>query len=344
MGRAYNHLKLFHHTSKLNSLLTENMLPPVHIRIKPTNQCNHKCWYCAFRLGDAHIGKNMNNTDYIPYEKMVGLVNDLEKMRVQAVTFSGGGEPLCYKHIYEFVDRLSTKVAVLTNGALLSGSIANLLARKASWVRISIDGYDGESYAKYRGVGEDEFDKVLSNMANFKGKYLGIAIVVDKRNFLHIYDMIKLFYSMGVNSVKVAPVIMSGSIEKMNAYHADISDKVIADIARAKKDFRFEINDSYHSQMGSFEKIYHWCPYAQITPIIGADCNVYYCHDKAYNLDKGIMGSIKDISFKDFWFNGKEKFFTIDPAKDCNHHCMCDSANKNIIEYLNANKDMVEFI
>lgn len=344
MGKAYNHLKIFHHTEKLNSLLTENILPPVHIRIKPTNRCNHKCWYCAFRLGDAHIGKHMDNADSIPHAKMLELVDDLKNMKVKAVTFSGGGEPLCYKHIYEFVDRLTTKVAVLTNGALLKGEIAQLLAKKASWVRVSIDGWDNESYAKYRGTDPDEFDKVLCNMANFKGKYLGVAIVVDKRNFSYLYEMIKTFYSMGVSSVKVAPVIMSGSIDEMNAYHADIVDVVASEIKRAKKDFNFEINDSYHAQMKSFEKVYHWCPYGQITPIIGADCNVYYCHDKAYNLDKGIMGSIKDISFKDFWYNGKEKFLSIDPAKDCNHHCMCDSANKNIIEYLNANESMVEFI
>lgn len=344
MGKAYNHLKIFNHTEKLDSLLTKDTLAPVHIRIKPTNACNHKCWYCAFRLGGKHIGKDMNDADSIPFKKMLELVDDLDTMKVKAVTFSGGGEPLCYDYIYDFVELLTTKVAMLTNGALLNGDIAELLAKKASWIRVSIDGWDSESYAKYRETGLDEFDKVLSNMANYKGKYLGVAIVVDKKNCTHLYDMIKLFYSMGISSVKVAPVIMSGDINEMNKYHLEILPIVKEEIKRAKQDFNFEINDSYHAQMDSFDKAYHWCPYGQITPIIGADCNVYYCHDKAYNLDKGIMGSIKDKSFQDFWYNGKEKFFSIDPAKDCNHHCMCDKANKNIIEYLNANKEMVEFI
>lgn len=347
MGKAYNHLKIFHHTQKLNSLLSEVTYAPVHIRIKPTNLCNHKCWYCAFRLKGEQIGKDMVGTDSLPYEKMLQIVEDLKYMCVEAVTFSGGGEPLCYKYIYEFIDRLDTKVAVLTNGALLTGEIAKLLARKASWVRVSIDGWDNESYSEYRGVDKDEFFRVISNMANYKGKYLGVAIVVDKKNYTHLYDMIKLFYELGAKSVKVAPVIMSGDISKMNTYHRDLKEVVNAQIVRAKKHFEadfFEINDSYHSQMESFKKDYNWCPYGQITPIIGADCNVYYCHDKAYNLDKGIMGSIKDISFQEFWYNGKEKFFTIDPSKDCNHHCMCDKANKNIIEYLNAKKEHREFI
>ena len=74
-----------------------------------------------------------------------------------------------------------------------------------------------------------------------------------------------------------------------------------------QKDFSkdaFEIFDSYHTQLESFAKPYEWCPYLQILPVIGADLNIYPCQDKAYNLEEGLVGSIKNKSFKG---NRKEK-------------------------------------
>ena len=74
----------------------------------------------------------------------------------------------------------------------------------------------------------------------------------------------------------------------------------------------------------------------QILPVIGADLNIYPCQDKAYNLENGLLGSIKDISFKEFWFNDKNKFFKINPSCHCNNHCVADSKNKIILDYLDV--------
>jgi radical SAM protein with 4Fe4S-binding SPASM domain len=82
----------------------------------------------------------------------------------------------------------------------------------------------------------------------------------------------------------------------------------------------------------------------QITPVIGADLNVYSCHDKAYNMKEGLLGSIRDRSFSDFWNSGKEKFYRIDPSRDCNHHCVMDSSNLQILEYLGADHNHMEFV
>jgi hypothetical protein len=41
--------------------------------------------------------------------------------------------------------------------------------------------------------------------------------------------------------------------------------------------------------------------------MMGIDLNNYPCQDKAYNLDDGLIASIKDISLKESWFNNKNK-------------------------------------
>jgi len=86
-------MKIFHYKEKLDSLpeSVDKILPPVHIRIKPTNACNHNCRYCAYRADNLQLGQDMRIKDSIPKEKMMEIIDDLEDMGVKAVTFSGGG-------------------------------------------------------------------------------------------------------------------------------------------------------------------------------------------------------------------------------------------------------------
>ena len=100
---------------------------------------------------------------------------------------------------------------------------------------------------------------------------------------------------------------------------------------------------AYFSE-NEFDKDYDWCPFMQILPVIGADLNVYPCHDKAYNLDNGLLGSIKEKSFKEFWMNDKDKFFKINPSKICNNRCVPDEKNKMIIDYLDVDREHLDFL
>lgn len=356
MGLLYTKLKVFHYKDKIDSLpeSVKEILPPVQIRIKPTNVCAHDCWYCAYRVDNLQLGKDMVVRDFIPRDKMMEIIEDVVEMGVKGLTFSGGGDPFYYPYLLDTVKRLSQtplKFASLTNGARLNGELAEVFASHGTWLRVSIDGWDDESYAQYRGVKLGEFTKVMSNLANFQklgGKcYLGISLIVDQKNAPHVYDFIAKLSGIGVRSVKISPCIVSNDGSENNTYHQPIFGLVKEQAERALANFAskdFEIYDSYHQLDEKFEKDYQWCPYLQILPIIGADLNVYACQDKAYNLDSGVVGTIKDRRFRDFWFSGKNQFFKIDPSKVCGHHCVANSKNKLILEYLNADQGHLEFV
>ncbi|MBA3010385.1 MAG: radical SAM protein [Proteobacteria bacterium] len=356
MGLLYTKMKIFHYMDKLDSLPQKNdrVLAPLHIRIKPTNICNHRCSYCAYRAENLQLGTDMNVTDTIPREKMFEIIDDIIAMKVKAVTFSGGGEPFCYPHLLETVIKLAAggvKFAALTNGAGLKGEIADVFARHATWVRVSMDGWDPQSYAKYRCVPDGEFLKVIDNMKAFKKKegncYLGISFIVDQQNASHIHDFVRMMRDLGVDSVKVSPKIVSNNGYQNNEYHASVFNLAKEETAKAIRDFsgeNFEIFDSYHLLEDKFSKTYSWCPYLQILPIIGADCRVYSCQDKAYNIGNGMLGSIVDRRFKDFWFSGKQKFFRINPSIHCDHHCVANTKNHLILEYSNADKEHLGFV
>ncbi len=356
MGNLYTRMKIFHFKEKVDSLPRNvpSILPPVHIRIKPTNACCHNCRYCAYRADSLQLGKDMVVRDFIPREKMLEIADDIVEMGVKAVTFSGGGDPFCYPYLLETVQRLDkggVKFAALTNGSRLNGETAEFFAKRARWIRISMDGWDSGSYATYRGVGPDEFARVIGNINSFKKRgttcYTGISIIADRDNAAHIYDLIKMLKGIGVDSVKISPCIVSDSGRENDEYHAPVFDLIKREIARAESEFKsgdFEIFDSYHKQLEAFAKTYTWCPYQQILPVIAADQNVYPCQDKAYNLESGLLGSLKHQRFKDFWFSDKNIFFKINPSRDCNHHCVSHERNKLLLEYLDADEGHLEFV
>jgi MoaA/NifB/PqqE/SkfB family radical SAM enzyme len=355
MGNFYTPFKIFHYQQKLDSLpqAVNEIQPPLHIRIKPTNVCNHNCWYCAYRSEDLQLGQDMNVRDAIPETKMLEIIDDIIAMGVQAVTFSGGGEPFCYPHLQKTVEKLiasPVKFAALSNGARIEGGIAELFARHGTWLRVSMDGWDDASYSKYRSVADGEFSRIMRNLEAFQ-RYggqcvLGVSYIVDQQNVEQIYPMAQRLKNIGVNSLKIAPCIVSNQGSENNAYHAPVYQKVRNEVERVLADLAddgFEVFDAYHELEEKFKKSYDWCPYLQILPVIGADQQVYSCQDKAYN-QNGLLGSIEDVSFRQFWENDKEKFFRIKPSCDCEHHCVANNKNRLVLEYLDADPEHMGFV
>lgn len=356
MKSKYSKLKIFNFKDKLDSLPeeSEKILAPVHIRIKPTNVCNHHCWYCAYHQDDFQLGQDMVMKDTIPEQKMMEIIDDIADMGVKAVTFSGGGEPLYYRHINQALKKLAEKniaFAAITNGSFLQEETAELFAKYGTWLRISIDGWDDESYKKYRNCKDGEYTRVIENIKRLKQKdckcLVGISLILDKHNVVHIEEQLQLYKSIGVDSVKLSAVIVSNDSKENNAYHAPFYKQTKASIKKVKEqleDESFEIFDAYHELEENFNKDYSWCPYCQITPVIGADLNVYSCHDKAYNFETGMLGSIKEQSFKEFWFSDKRNFFKINPSRDCGHHCCVNTHNKIILEFLDLESGHSDFV
>jgi MoaA/NifB/PqqE/SkfB family radical SAM enzyme len=326
----------------------------VHVRIKPTNVCNHGCYFCAYRSDAVSLGRDMQLRDRIGFDKMLEIAEDVIAMGVRAVTFSGGGEPLIYPRLAAIIDRLGEAgigIGVLTNGSRLIGRTADALARHGTWLRVSIDGWDGPSYARYRKVEAGEFQRVLGNLEAFARREspcrIGASIIVDESNAGHVAELCRSLKRAGVSSIKISPCILADSGAANEAYHARIRPLVAAGIAaaRALEDGNFAIADHYHPLDEGFDKPYHRCPFASLLTVIGADLTVYSCQDKAYTAS-GALGSIRERRFKEFWFapETQKALAAIDPARSCRHHCVADQKNRLINEYLELDRDHVGFV
>ena len=137
-----------------------------------------------------------------------------------------------------------------------------------------------------------------------------------------------------------------------NAYtyfitQAAVWEKVCTVIGKPEwiEDEKFKIIDHYHEFPERFDKGYQTCPSMQFLTIIGADSKVYSCHDKAYT-KLGLLGSIENQRFKDFWYSDKnrERMQAINPSTDCQHHCAEHKRNLLLHEYLAVDSEHMEFV
>lgn len=354
MAVLYSALKFLSFADQLAALKSGSVVAPVHIRIKPINRCNHNCWYCAYRTDDLKLGEDMDESDVIPADKMMEIVDDIVAMGVKAVTFSGGGEPLLYKTLPEVIDRLAAgrvKVATLTNGSNLKGRVAEALARHATWVRVSVDAWDDASYVASRGAKDGEFTKLLANMRAFVATgtkcVLGVSFIIGRNNYQRIAEVVEMFREVGVNHVKLSAAVVANDVGTNNAYHREMMAEVSAQIdkALALQTDRFTVLNHFHETEERFQKEYTTCPFLQFLTVIGADLSVYTCQDKAYT-QEGTLGSIRDRSFRDYWFSeeNREKLYSFDPSKMCQHHCVTHAKNLALHEYLSIDTDHGVFV
>ena len=355
--QRYGGLKILWHHEKLKSFVDGKITPPIYVRFKPTNRCNHHCAFCSYApdTGDTEVRDKMKDRlDEIPREKTMEIINDFKEMGVKSVTFSGGGEPLIYPYIEEAMQKIldaGINLSIITNGQGLEGKKAEILSR-AHWVRISSDASDAASFSKIRRVPEEWFHKLTENIRKFAqikdpNCELGINFVVHKDNADQVYRSVKHFKDLGCNHIKITPMW----IQNFKEYHAPINSQVLEQIERAKKEFQDESFNVYDTYEGDFsgasvsERNYNRCWIMQTVPVIGADCNVYFCHDKAYS-STGILGSIKDKSFKELWFSEEAKkiFETFNPQEQCKHHCANNAKNILINSTIDCYGGDVNFI
>jgi MoaA/NifB/PqqE/SkfB family radical SAM enzyme len=334
----YSKLKIVWHPEKLNSFITGIPTAPIYVRIKPTNRCDHNCFDCVYNSDFSGIHTSMRKADEIPREKMLEILKDFKEIGVKSITYSGGGEPLVHPNIIEILNETEKNniyFSIITNGQNLMGEAAKILAR-SSWVRVSANYCDEETFVKTRRINPKLFHEIKENIKNFskiknKDCSLQVNCVINEYNHDKVYDMVKFFKELGVENIKLAPQWSP----KFEEYHKPFKEKVIEQIEKAKKELEedgFEIEESYRryfTSSGKTEREYTKCLFSQVLPVIGADLKVYFCHNKAYD-PRGIIGTIKDKSFKEMWFSDetKKRFDEFNPKFECNHECTNDDKNK----------------
>lgn len=166
-----------------------NRVFPIHIQFIPTERCNLKCAWCSCA--------NDSRKTTIAIERVRKMVDTLCRWSTQAVTVTGGGEPLLHPQLPVMLKMFSDakwQIGLVTNAYLFDKLDAEALCR-LRWCRISCSddrgletGFLGEivSGAVDRAPMVDwAFSYVVTRQFNAKrlAKYLEFA---NEHKFTHV--------------------------------------------------------------------------------------------------------------------------------------------------------------
>jgi len=295
---------------------------------------------------------NYNPARFLSKEKIYEIIDDCKTMGVKSIEFTGGGEPTVHAdHVDIFKKSLDEgiDVALITNGNLIKKGFIDQVLRM-SWCRFSLDAGTSKSYSKIREVHPNTFNKVINNIKKIADEKrvrnsettLGVSFIVTEENYLEVYKAAKISSTLGVDYFRV------GYYRTDEGFVAGNYEKVCSQIAKAKKDFTsndFKVIDRYAEASDNIDgrPDYKFCGYQHISTWISADYNLYRCCVTSYD-DHGLIGSIKDQSFKDLWESDerKDKMKKFN-AKSCSQ-CIYNNKNKTINYLLKDMKDHVNFM
>ncbi len=160
-----------------------------------TRGCNLKCQHCYSSSG-------VRSSDELPKDKVIDIIDELERAGVVAIAFSGG-EPLMRKDFFEIAKYASKKniyVAMATNGTLIDRKIASKIKLAGiKYVEISIDGATPLTHDTFRGV-EGAWERAVEGIQNCvkEGIMTAMATTITKNNYNEIGKIIDFAEKLGV--------------------------------------------------------------------------------------------------------------------------------------------------
>lgn len=351
--KQFSSNKILWHLDRVNELLQTGYTPPITAELDMTNICNHKCPSC--------FGFLYKDKSCIVPEDAKRIIGQLADMGVKAVTFTGGGEPLCNTDTLDAVKYANHKgldTALITNGSLLNAEAVEAVLANCVWVRISLDAASAETYKRTHGMGEEEFLKVLKNirlLAEYKVKTksactVGVGYLTSQETEEEIIPMAKLIgeqnemCGFGIDYLQYRPLLKSHS-NRVYYNNRSILDTISE--AASYSTGNFEILCSLHKYRlikdGRLEKTYGKCLGHHFAAVIAADMKVYICcHLRG--VEKYCIGNLKVSSFEDIWKSPERKkvYESID-LKKCPPLCRDDTFN-TILWDLSQPKKHVNFL
>lgn len=275
--QVINENKLLHHLDRASGDFR-----PITADVFLTNFCNNKCSWCTYNrweLDDKSVG--------ISYENFVKHAERLLELGVKAMILTGGGEPTINKDfdkITAYLEERGIPYGINTN-------LNRLRYFKPDYLKVSLDGFDEDSYENVRKV--RAYERVRENIIkyaewkkeNSPKTNLGIQMVVTNP------DDVRKFYE--ANKDLPVDYIVFRPIESTNGGYYN-NPKNMLDAGKAIKrvkalnevDSRVILNYKWNLLQQRFETcVAHW---AQIA--LDEKGNVIYCCHKPYE----IVGHILD--------------------------------------------------
>lgn len=349
----YSPYKMVHHPEIIQKLKNKEFIYPMQVHLIPSNICNQKCKFCAYRIEGNEPNQHFDDKNIIETQKCLDLIDNLAECGVKAIQFTGGGEPLAHKNINKIFERTlnnNMDLAVVSNGVLIDDKTIELL-KYSKWIRISVDSFSKETYCKLRNVNDNQYYKMIENIKKLvKNKYkdliLGIGFVVCEENYKEIYNSARLFKEIGVDNFRISATFQPKGFKYFYSFFKEA--KELSKKTKELSDDNFTVFNLFDDRINNmFDGVqdYDYCPMKDLVIYIGADLKVYTCCTVAYN-DLGYIGDLNNQSFKELWDSQERINFykNHNPKKTCKLPCMFENKNEFINYCIKENIKHINYI
>lgn len=283
-------------------------LHPVNVEIDLSDRCNIECRYCDF----AH----WRGDTVMPLTLADGIFGQLATFGVEAVTFTGGGEPTTnpeFCNIAESAARWGFALGVYTNGVEAAPLLG--VSHRFTWIYVSLDVATPSEYLEMKG--KSYFNRVVGtveSLVKFRGVYrpaIGLGFLLKGDDIGHIPAMVNTARSLGVDYAQFRPAVgmddyswVPGALDFLSRYDAD--PLVIIHWAR----FR---------EMVSFHRSYSVCRGSALVPCIGADGRMWVCPNTR---GERLLGDLQEAAFRTVWARRGEQLVGDDCRDACRNHAL----------------------
>lgn len=324
---------------------------PLYVEVSPVGHCNHRCTFCAV----DYIGYKPRSLDFY---KLGDCIQSMAESGVKSIMYAGEGEPLMHKRIVEIVKFTKLKgidVAFTTNGVLMSPLFVEGCMSDISWIKISLNAGDAETYSQVHQTKADDFTKVWNNInyaVTFRNMHnlktmIGIQTVVLPENIHTISDLLEDASIMGVDYAVLKPYSQHhSSINKYNINYQEW-DEILSGLVEQYSSDKFKVIYRRESALKT-EAGYSKCfSTPNFWSYVMADGSVYSC--SAYLLDDRFkLGNINEQSFEEIWLGDKRKknleFVENElDISECRLNCRMDKSNQYLWQLKNPSEH-VNFI
>lgn len=309
--------KILHHLDRLHQLKTTGKTQaPINFEIDLSNRCSLGCNWCHFAYTHTRgplAGKaekpagHIDGGDLMDIALAEDILAQLAEAGVQSVTWAGGGEPTLHPEFEQIVRRAhyhGLAQGLYTHGGHIDARRAAVLKRFLTWVHVSLDECDADSYRQSKGV--DGFGRAtdgIRHLVNAAGEAtVGIGFLLHKGNYRRTRDMVALGKSLGADYVQFRPTIH---------YRHDAPSELAEDtgwLYLVKDWLRAHENDPFvNVDIARFEEYRDWnghgyatCNWSAMQTVITPNGKMWRCINKREHAG-ALLGDLSADSFLSIW-------------------------------------------
>jgi len=331
---------------------------PKYIELSPVGACNHRCTFCAV----DYIGYKSIFMDLAKYQASI---DSMKGKDCGSVMFAGEGEPLLHPQIAEFVNYTkeigNIDTSFTTNAFMLNSNFVESSLHNVSWIKVSFNGGDRDTYSNIHRTNPSDFDTVIENIRaavaykNSKGlnTSFGLQMLLLPDNRHSIHDLCELAIDTGVDYVVIKPYSQHRFSKTHTYENIDYSEYMGLEAELSQYNspnfnvvFRANTINNWISQNN--DRYCHCYATPSTWSYIMADGSVYSC--SAYLLDERFrLGNINDNTFAEIWeseYRLKHADFVLHQLdiKECRVNCRMDQVNRYLDSIINKKIQHINFI